>query len=370
MAVIDQRVTEEYALYRGDCVEVLRGMPDNSLQFSISSPPFGSLYSYTDATEDFSNVRTKEEFFTGMEFMVKELRRSMMPGRIVAFHCMNLPFSIERDGFIGIDDFRGDLIRLYLGNDAYGLAKARERLIIRAAFAELDGDVKRSVKLQNAAEVIQEELSAYPGDSGFIFHSEVVIWKDPLIAATRTHALGLAHKQIVTDSAMCRTGIPDYLVAMRKPGKNPEPVSHLPAGFTRWIGKPEDDPKAEKKTDPKTNKYSHYVWQNYASPVWMDIDPSDTLQLKSAREDDDARHICPLQLTVIRRAIELWSNPGDVVFTPFAGIGSEMYVAIEEGRRAVGSELKESYWRNAVANCDAALEKRTQGKLDFAGATA
>lgn len=321
MAVINQRVAEEYALYHGDCVEVLRGIPDNSIHMSISSPPFGSLYSYTDATEDFSNVRTNEEFFAGMEFMVKELYRAMMPGRLVAFHCMNLPSSIERDGFIGIKDFRGDLIRLYERN-------------------------------------------------GFIFHSEVVIWKDPLIAATRTHALGLAHKQIVTDSAMCRTGIPDYLVVMRKTGKNPEPVSHLPAGFTRWIGKPEDEPKAEKKSDPKTNKYSHYVWQNYASPVWMDIDPSDTLQLKSAREDDDSRHICPLQLTVIRRAIELWSNPGDVVFTPFAGIGSELYVALEEGRRAVGAELKESYWRNAVANCDAAIEKRTQGKLDFAGAFA
>lgn len=321
MAVINQRVAEEYALYHGDCVEVLRGISDNSIHMSISSPPFGSLYSYTDATEDFSNVRTNEEFFAGMEFMVKELHRAMMPGRLVAFHCMNLPSSIERDGFIGIKDFRGDLIRLYERN-------------------------------------------------GFIFHSEVVIWKDPLIAATRTHALGLAHKQIVTDSAMCRTGIPDYLVVMRKPGKNPEPVSHLPAGFTRWIGKPEDEPKAEKKSDPKTNKYSHYVWQNYASPVWMDIDPSDTLQLKSAREDDDSRHICPLQLTVIRRAIELWSNPGDVVFTPFAGIGSELYVALEEGRRAVGAELKESYWRNAVANCDAAIEKRTQGKLDFAGAVA
>lgn len=319
MAVIDQRITEDYALYRGDCVAVLRGIPENSLHFSISSPPFGSLYSYTDATEDFSNVRTKEEFFDGMGFMVKELYRAMMPGRIVSFHCMNLPSSIERDGFIGIDDFRGDLIRLYQKH-------------------------------------------------GFIFHSEVVIWKDPLIAATRTHALGLAHKQIVTDSAMCRTGIPDYLVAMRKPGKNPEPVEHKPAGFTRWIGSPQDEPKAEKKSDPKTNKYSHYVWQNYASPVWMDIDPSDTLQRESAREDEDSRHICPLQLTVIRRAIELWSNPKDTVFTPFAGIGSEMYVAIEEGRRAVGSELKESYWRNAVSNCEAAIEKRTQGILDF-GAT-
>lgn len=314
--VINQKVTNEYALYHGDCVQVLNGIPNDSLHFSISSPPFSSLYSYTDATEDFSNVRTNEEFIVGMDFMVKELYRAMMPGRIVAFHCMNLPSSIERDGFIGVKDFRGDLIRLYERN-------------------------------------------------GFIFHSEVVIWKDPLIAATRTHALGLAHKQIVTDSAMCRTGIPDYLIAMRKPGKNPEPVSHEPSGFTRWIGRPEDEPKAEQKLEAKTNKYSHYVWQNYASPVWMDIDPGDTLQRDSAREDEDSRHICPLQLTVIRRAIELWSNKGDVVFSPFAGIASEGYVALEEGRRFVGAELKESYWRNGCENLELALEKRTQGSLDF-----
>ena len=312
--VINQKVTPEYAIYHGDCVSVMRGIPDNSIHFSVSSPPFGSLYSYTDATEDMSNVRTHEEFIDGMDYMVKELHRAMMPGRLVAFHCMNLPSTIERDGFIGIKDFRGDLIRLYERN-------------------------------------------------GFIFHSEVVIWKDPLIAATRTHAIGLAHKQIVTDSAMCRNGIPDYLVVMRKPGKNWEPISHLPAGFERWIGRPEDEPKSEKKSNPKTNKYSHYVWQNYASPVWMDIDPSDTLQRESAREDEDSRHICPLQLTVIRRAIELWSNPGDVVFSPFAGIASEGYVALEEGRKFVGCELKLSYFNQGWRNLDAALERRTQQSL-------
>lgn len=316
IGVINQAITDEYALYHGDCVAVLRGIPDNSLHMSISSPPFGSLYSYTDANADMSNVRNDSEFIDGMEFMVKELYRAMMPGRIVAFHCMNLPSSIERDGFIGIKDFRGDLIRLYQRN-------------------------------------------------GFIYHSEVVIWKDPLVAATRTHALGLAHKQIVTDSSLCRNGIPDYLVAMRKPGKNPEAVSHLPSGFERWIGRSEDEPRSEKKEDPKTNKYSHYVWQNYASPVWMDIDPSDTLQRDSAREDEDSRHICPLQLTVIRRAIELWSNPKDTVFSPFAGIGSEGYVALEEGRRFVGAELKESYWRNACANLQESINKRKQVEFSF-----
>lgn len=312
--VINQAVTEEYAIYHGDCVQVMRGLPSDSVHMSISSPPFGNLYSYTDANADMSNVRTDAEFIEGMEFMVAEMARVLMPGRICAFHCMNLPSSIERDGFIGIRDFRGDLIRIYQRH-------------------------------------------------GFIYHSEVVIWKDPLIAATRTHAIGLAHKQIVSDSTICRTGIPDYVVAMRKPGKNPEPVSPGDNGFQRWIGAPEDEPKVDKKKDPRTNKYSHMVWQKYASPVWFDINPSDTLQKESAREDEDSRHICPLQLTVIRRAIELWSNPGDIVLSPFAGIGSEGYVALEERRRFVGAELKESYYRQACGNLAAAVRLRDQGTL-------
>lgn len=310
-SVIAQTVTEDYALYHADCVQVARGFPDNSLQFSISSWPFGSLYSYTDALEDMSNVDSHEQFFRGMEFLIGELARCMMPGRLVATHCMNLPKTVERDGIIGIYDFRGDIIRAYEKH-------------------------------------------------GFVFHSEVVIWKDPLIAATRTHALGLAHKQIVEDSAMCRTGIPDYLVVVRKPGKNPEPVGHRPSGFNRWVGPPDHEPKADRRQDPKKNKYSHEVWQRYASPVWFDVDPSDTLQRESAREEDDARHICPLQLTVIRRAIELWSNPGDIVFSPFAGIGSEGYVAIGEGRKFVGAELKHSYYRQACANLAIAREAHAQ----------
>jgi DNA modification methylase len=311
--VIDQQVTAEYAIYHGDCVLVLRGIPDDSVHVSISSPPFSSLYSYTDAIQDLSNVRTDAEFFAGLEFMIQELARVMMPGRIVAFHCMNLPSTIERDGFIGIRDFRGDLIRLYQKH-------------------------------------------------GFIYHSEVVIWKDPLVAATRTHAIGLAHKQIVQDSALCRTGIPDYLIAMRKPGKNPEAISH-PHGFTRYIGDPKNIPPRSSILDPRKNKFAHQVWQRYASPVWFDINPSDTLQKESAREDEDSRHICPLQLTVIRRAIELWSNPGDVVLSPFAGIGSEGYVALEEGRRFVGIELKSSYYQQACRNLEAALKLRDQGTL-------
>lgn len=313
--VINQSVTEKYALFHGDCVKVLAGLPSSSIHMSVSSWPFCSLYSYTDALEDMSNIATREEFFRGIEFMLSEMARVIMPGRLVATHCMNIPMSIQHDGVIGIYDFRGDIIRAY------------ER-------------------------------------HGFVFHSEVVIWKDPLIAATRTHAIGLAHKQIVKDSTICRTGIPDYLIVMRKRGLNPEPVTHLPSGFQRWIGPPEAEPNAEQRSNPALNKYSHEVWQRYASPVWFDINPSDTLQKKSAREDDDSRHICPLQLTVIRRAIELWSNPGDTVMDPFTGIGSSGYVALEEGRRFVGAELKESYYNQAVRNLDyASAHSTSQGDL-------
>lgn len=314
MKIIDQTIGDQFAMYQGDCVKVIEGLPENSVHFAVFSPPFGSLYSYTDALQDMSNVRSDAEFFAGMDFLIQGLAKMIMPGRLVAFHCMNLPSTIERDGFIGIRDFRGDLIRAFQSR-------------------------------------------------GFIYHSEVVIWKDPLIAATRTHALGLAHKQIVTDSAMCRQGIPDYLVVMRKPGKNPEPVSHKPGGFTRWIGNPEDEPKQLQRENAGTNKYSHEVWQKYASPVWFDINPSDTLQKASARDDDDSRHICPLQLTVIRRAIELWTNPGDIVLSPYAGIGSEGYVALQEGRRFVGAELKDTYYRQAVANLENAMRESKKETL-------
>ena len=315
-SVIDMTIAPDYAVYHGDCVKVLRGIPDNSLHFTCSSWPFCALYSYTDALEDFSNIRTREDFFRGIDFIVSELYRATMPGRLIATHCMNIPLMIEHDGVIGIYDFRGDIIRAYEKH-------------------------------------------------GFVFHSEVVIWKDPLIAATRTHALGLAHKQIIEDSALCRQGIPDYLVVVRKPGENPEPVSHKPRGFERWVGPAEREPKANRTDNPKTNKYSHFVWQNYASPVWFDIKPGDTLQRESAREDDDSRHICPLQKTVIRRAVELWTNPGDVVFDPFSGIGTTGYIAVLEGRRSVAAELKETYYRQNVANMEEAVRIKNQDRLDL-----
>jgi superfamily II DNA or RNA helicase len=266
-----------WTLHLGDCVDVVSKFPSNSLQYSIFSPPFASLYTYSALPNDMGNCRTHAEFYEHFSYLTKELQRATMPGRLLSFHCMNLPISKERDGYIGIADFRGDLIRLFQ-------------------------------------------------DAGFIYHSEVCIWKDPVTAMQRTKALGLLHKQIKKDSCMSRQGIADYLVTMRKHGDNPERVTHTNESFPVSL------------------------WQNYASPVWMDINPSDTLQRESAREHEDERHICPLQLEVIRRAIRLWTNPGDEVFSPFAGIGSEGYVAIQEGRRFLGVELKESYYRQAVEN--------------------
>ncbi len=270
------------ALYNGDSCEVMKEMPDNSVHYEIYSPPFASLYTYSNSERDLGNCRTKGEFYEQFRFIVKELYRVLIPGRLMSVHCMNLPTSKERDGFIGITDFRGDLIRLF-----------------------------------------QEE--------GFIFHSEVCIWKDPVIAMQRTKALGLLHKQIKKDSSLSRQGIPDYLITMRKPGINPEPITHTNESF----------PVA--------------IWQKYASPIWTDINPSDTLQKESAREEKDEKHICPLQLSVIRRGISLWTNPGDVVFSPFGGIGSEPFVALENGRKAVACELKTSYYNQMVQNCKAAV---------------
>ena len=311
MNVINQKITEDYAVYHGDSTEVIKGMPDNSLHYSIFSPPFSSLYTYSNSDRDMGNSSNDDEFYKHFEFLVKELHRVIMPGRLVSFHCMNLPSSKQRDGFIGIKDFRGELIRLF-------------------------------------------------ESAGFVFHSEVVIWKDPVIAQQRTKALGLLHKQIVKDSAMSRQGIPDYLVTMRKLGDNQEPIS---GGFKYCNGDGTPITKNFDETKGNMNRGSIETWQRYASPVWMDINPSCTLQHKSAREADDERHICPLQLDVIERALQLWTNEGDVVFTPFLGIGSEVYQALKMNRKGVGCELKESYYNQAEKNAEMAVKERSQMTL-------
>lgn len=286
---------KNFSIYNGDSCEVLRGIPEDSIHLSVTSIPFASLYTYSNSDRDMGNSRTYEEFTRQYMFLGAEWFRVTMPGRCVCIHCMNLPTSKERDGYIGIRDFRGDVIRW------------------------------------------MQKL-------GFIYHAEVCIWKNPVTAMQRTKALGLLHKQVKKDSCMSRMGIPDYVVVFRKPGDNPERVSHTNESYpvSKWQG------------------VASPVWSEYASPVWWDINQSDTLNGKIAREDEDERHICPLQLPVIERCVELYSNPGDVVLDPFDGIGSTGYQAIRMGRRHVGVELKEKYFqiacknlRQAEADCEA-----------------
>ena len=290
MKVLNQVIKERYALYNGDSAEVMHGLPDESMDYSIFSPPFESLYTYSDSDRDLGNCRNEEEFYQQFDFIANELYRIIKPGRLISVHCMDLPASLNNDGFIGLKDFPGKLIKVF------------------------------------------EKV-------GFIYYSRVTIWKDPVVAMQRTKALGLLHKQIKKDSAMCRQGIADYIITLRKPGENKERISHTNETFP-----------VEK-------------WQQYASPVWMDINQSNTLNRKSARDERDEKHICPLQLDVIERCIELWTNEGDTVFTPFLGIGSEAYQALKMNRNAVGIELKESYFEQAVKNCENALTSPVQLSL-------
>lgn len=301
-SVINQVVEDSFAIFNGDCVEVMKSIPSNSIDMSIFSPPYLSLYVYSNSERDMGNARNDEEFYQHFLHVVKELMRIVKPGRIVAVDCMNVPAMKVKDGYIGLKDFRGELIRQFVGE-------------------------------------------------GFIFHSEHCMFKDPLIEATRTKAIGLMHKQLCKDSTMSRAGIPQYLLAFRKPGENANPVTH-PDGLETFVG---EDP-------PRGGNLSHERWRRYASPVWMDINFSRTLNGTAGRETDDERHLCPMALDIIERALTLWTNPNDLVFTPFLGIGSEAYVALQMGRRACGSELKRSYFDLAVRNCHEAL-RDTQDDL-------
>lgn len=286
MKVLNQAIGKNFAIYHGDSCEVLKGIPENSIHYSVTSIPFASLYTYSNSDRDMGNCRSYEEFAEQYMFLGREWFRVMMPGRNVSIHCMNLPTSKERDGYIGIRDFRGDVIR-------------------------------------------------WMQALGFIYHSEVCIWKNPVTAMQRTKALGLLHKQIKKDSCMSRQGIPDYVVTFRKPGENPDRVTHTDETYpvSHW------------------QKVASPIWDEYASPTWWDINQSDTLNRAAAREEKDERHICPLQLPVIERCVELWSNSGDIVLDPFDGIGSTGYQSLLMGRRHIGIELKESYFNLAVENC-------------------
>lgn len=301
MNILNQAQGENWTLANGDCIEVLNSLPENSIHLSIFSPPYASLYTYSNSDRDLGNSVNDDQFYEHFAHVVAGLHRVTKPGRIVCVDVMNIPAMKERDGYIGLKDFRGDVIRAF----------------------------------QKA---------------GFIFHSEHCAWKDPLIEATRTKALGLMHKQLCKDSTRSRAGIPQYLLAFRKDGENPEPVAHID-GLTEFCG----------ENPPIHGNLSHERWRRYASPVWMDINFSNTLNAKAARDKEDERHVCPMALDLIERAIHLWSNPGDVVFDPFSGVGSTGYQAIKMGRKFVGSELKQSYFAQACKNIESA--KANQGGL-------
>jgi DNA modification methylase len=305
MRVINQEITENWAAYHGDCVETVKGLPDNSIDFSVYSPPFESLYTYSNSVRDMGNSKNSDEFWMHYRFLISEMYRAIKPGRLVAVHCMDLPTSKSHHGYIGLRDFPGEIVWAHQ-------------------------------------------------QAGFIYHSKITIWKDPVTAMQRTKALGLLHKQIVKDSCMSRQGIPDEVRVFRKPGRNEEPVA---GEFEFFIGE-------DFKTSGKNKSID--IWQRYASPVWMDINPSDTLQKASARDDNDERHICPLQKQVIERCLQLWTNEGDTVLTPFGGIGSEGYVALNMGRKAILVELKDSYFRQLVKNMkEADATSATQMRLEI-----
>ena len=305
MKIIDQAEGKLWTAYNADCCEVVAELPEASIGFSVFSPPFASLYTYSNSERDLGNCKTHAEFFEHFGFLIAHLFRVTMPGRLVSVHCMNFPTLKERDGVIGMRDFRGDIIRAFNAKD-------------------------------------------------FIYHSEVCIWKDPVLQMQRTKSLGLLHKQIVKDSCMSRQGLPDYVCTFRKPGDNPHTVS---GELDYFCG--------DKSTFKSNGRLSIDIWQKYASPVWMDIDQSNVMKNWTAgRETQDERHICPLQLDVIERCLQLWSNEGDVVLSPFMGIGSEGYKAVEMGRKFVGVELKPSYYKQAVENLTA-IESQKQSELLF-----
>ena len=296
-----QEIGKNYALFCGDSAELLKEIPANSIDYILYSVPFLSLYTYGNSDRDLGNCRTDDEFYIQFGFITDELLRVLKPGRLMSIHCMDLPTSKEKDGYIGIKNFRGDLITHCTRKNPGGWEK------------------------------------------NFIFHSEVCIFRDPVQAMQRTKALGLLHKQLKKDSCLSRQGIPDFVITFRKPGDNPDPVTHTNDSFP--VSK----------------------WQRYASPVWTDINYSDTLNYRAAKEGKDERHICPLALPIIERCYELWTSEGDTVLTPFLGIGSEAYMAVKMGRKAVGIELKDSYYRQAVANVKSVAENNQGTLFDMIG---
>ena len=309
MAITEQLVTDQYALYHGDCLEVMPMLPGGAIHLSVYSPPFAGLYHYSSSERDLSNCRDYGEFFTHYEFVVQELYRLTMPGRITAVHCMDVPTS--NTGLDALMDFPGDIIRLH----------------------------KRI---------------------GFDYIARYHVWKEPLTVRNRTMTKALAHKSIVEDSSRCTVASADYLLVFRRHGKNPIPITHqnglmeyagareIPAELLRWKGH---------KGNQIENRYSHWIWRQYASAFWDDVRLDRVLPFKESRDEEDEKHVHPLQLDVIERCLQLWSSPGENMLTPFMGVGSEVYGAVKSGRRGIGIELKASYFRQAVKNVQTALQE-------------
>jgi len=326
MAVKDQTITEEYALYNADCIEVMRSLPHDKVDMSIYSPPFCGLYNYSSNERDLSNCRSYQEFFVHYGYVIAEIARLTKPGRISAVHVMDVP-----------GQGNGDTARMGCGAN------------VGTGLIDFPGDVIRAHEAH-----------------GFVFAGRRAIWKEPLGVRNRTMAKGLAHKQIVDDSTLCDVASADYLLMFRKHGDNAVPVTH-PTGLHTYAGErtiPADLQRFKgHKGNQIENRYSHWIWRQYASSVWDDIRIDRVLPYKESRDPEDERHVHPLQLDVIERACVMWSNPGEIVLTPFMGVGSEVYGAILNGRKAIGAELKPSYYRQAVKNCAAAKTAMEQDTI-------
>ena len=313
--VLDQQITDQYAIYNGDCMEVMPSFPDGSIHLSVYSPPFAGMYHYTSSERDLSNSAGYEEFFEHYEYVVRELHRLTMPGRLTGVHCMDVPTG--NTGRDALTDFPGDIIRLHTR-------------------------------------------------TGWDYVARYHVWKEPLTVRNRTMAKSLAHKGIVDDSSRCSAAGADYLLMFRKRGDNPVPIAH-PEGLTDYAG--ERLPPADVlryrgwKGKQIENRYSHWIWRQYASAFWDDVRLDRVLPFKQARDEEDEKHVHPLQLDVIDRCLVLWSNPGERVLTPFMGVGSEVYGAVQAGRIGIGVELKPSYYRQAVKNLAAAKAESDQAVM-------
>jgi DNA modification methylase len=327
MALINQVITDRYALYNGDCVEVVSGLPSNSVGMVVYSPPFCGLYNYSSDDRDMSNNATYDQFYAHYEFLVRQLARVTKPGRINAVHCMDIPQPGQKDGY---HDLPGRLIALHEKH-------------------------------------------------GFRFNGRVCIWKEPLAVAIRTRLKHLQHKALVKDSSGATIAAADYLLIFQRAGENEVPITHEGGGIKEYYGAeqiPEELWQYRDEPEQSKNRFSHWIWRRYASSVWMDIRTANAvpcgdgrtckavLSYKEARDPEDEKHVHPLQLDVIHRAVQLWSNPGETVLTPFMGVGSEVYGPVYQGRRGIGVELKKSYFRQAVRNL---AEVDTDRNADMVG---